>query len=132
MEVIIRWVVDYLLTSLPSLEGYTPVTFFIALVTPCSVFQVRILNVISLCRNNSDGVRPLIPPGFLYLFYHLTNRASYLSLPSSMFELCSAAATTHFSLSCYMPILFCSVYRIWESPYLLCCYLQASAFRLWM
>ena len=94
--------------KLPSLEGYTPVTFFIALVTPCSVFQVRILNVISLCRNNSDGVRPLIPPGFLYLFYHLTNRASYLSLPSSMFELCSAAATTHFSLSCYMPILFCS------------------------
>ena len=59
------------------------------------------VDVINLCRNISDGVRPFIPPCSLVSLYAFTN-ISYLSLPSSVFGISSLLLETHFSLSCYM------------------------------
>ena len=45
---------------------------------------IRMVDIINLCRNTSDGVRPLIPPCSLVSLYALT-KISYLCLPSFMF-----------------------------------------------
>ncbi len=50
---------------------------------------VRMVDVINLCRNISDGVRPFIPPFSLVSLYALTNILSYLILPSSVFGISS-------------------------------------------
>jgi|SRR5689334_21282511 hypothetical protein len=51
---------------------------------------VYVLDVINLCRNISDGVRPFMPPCSLVSLYALTNM-SYLCLPSSMVRISSNA-----------------------------------------
>ena len=65
---------------------------------------VCIVDVINLCRNISDGVRPFIPPCSLVSLYAFT-KISYLSLPSSMFGI-SSMLEIHSSLSCYMLLSF--------------------------
>ena len=61
---------------------------------------VRMVDVINLCRNISDGVRPFMPPCSLVSLYALTNILSYLILPSSVFGISSTARNS--LLSCYM------------------------------
>jgi hypothetical protein len=48
------------------------------------------VDVINLCRNISDGVRPFMPPCSLVSLYAFT-KISYLSLPSFMFGISSIA-----------------------------------------
>ena len=58
---------------------------------------VYVLDVINLCRNISDGVRPFMPPCSLVSLYALTNM-SYLCLPSSMFDMSSTARNSFFTV----------------------------------
>ena len=77
--------------------GYT-----LLLVIVCTV------DVINLCRNISDGVRPFIPPCSLVSLYAFTN-ISYLSLPSSMFGISSTARNSFFTILLYASIFLVTV-----------------------
>src|SRR5215831_2280600 len=60
-------------------------------------FFVYISDLINLCRNISDGVRPFIPPCSLVSLYALTN-ISYLNFPSSMLDISSTARNSFFTI----------------------------------
>ena len=64
--------------------------WYLTSVTLSCFFFVYILDLINLCRNISDGVRPFIPPCSLVSLYALTNM-SYLNFPSSMVIFSNAA-----------------------------------------
>jgi hypothetical protein len=67
------------------------------------------VDVINLCRNISDGARPLIPPCSLASLYALTNM-SYLSLLSSMFGMSSSnARNSLFTILCRLLFFLAAV-----------------------
>src|SRR6476620_12275290 len=68
---------------------------------------VYVLDVINLCRNISDGVRPFMPPCSLVSLYALTNM-SYLCLPSPMFCISSNAMNSLFTTSLYASTIPCN------------------------
>ena len=68
---------------------------------------VRMVDVINLCRNISDGVRPFMPPCSLVSLYAFT-KISYLSLPSSMFGISSTARNSFFTILLYASIFPCN------------------------
>ena len=79
---------------------------------------VYVLDVINLCRNISDGVRPFMPPCSLVSLYALTNM-SYLCLPSSMVRISSNAMNSLFTTSLYASTLPCNC----GQEFGICCHL---------
>ena len=79
------------------------------------LFLACMVDVINLCRNISEGVRPLIPPCSLTSLYALTN-ISYLNLPSSMFCMSSNARNSFFTILLYASIFPWQLWiRVWYS-----------------
>ena len=77
-------------------------------VTLCCLIFVRVVDVINLCRNISDGVRPFMPPCSLVSLYAFTNISSYLCLPSTMFGISFIARNSFFTILLYASIFPCN------------------------
>src|SRR5262249_1824948 len=73
-------------------------------------FFVYISDLINLCRNISDGVRPFIPPYSLVSLYALTN-ISYLNFPSFMLDISSTARNSFFTILLYASTFPCNCGR---------------------
>ena len=94
-----------LLIVVPAQIGYI-INYLHGLHFFCLVL-VCVLDVINLCRNISDGVRPFMPPCSLVSLYALTN-LSYLCLPSSMFGIYSNAMNSLFTILLYASTFPCN------------------------